>query len=420
MSASSRANLVRPASRRRSFARLALSGPAGSGKTWSALSIAEELAEGGSILVIDTEVESAETYADRFKFEHLVWDPPFDPRDLTATIAEVGKGDHAVLIIDSASHFWRGSGGTLDIADGTFGKWKTATPAQDDFVMAVLRTKCHVILCIRSKMAYEVETGDNGKQKVTKLGLAPIQRDDLEYELQVVGNVSMEHRIDIGKTRCPDLSGSSFHPNHEKELGRIYGAWLKGGEPLARQVDVDELIARFNAIVDEQTRKETKREFANTFGKPDQIRESRLEEARSWVAERVPGHGPASPGVPAEVSSEALNETPAATSAAEREPPRAPRAGAPARGKLTEAQRLVMLFTEKLPDYDADARHDVYTAVAGRRITSGNELNVAECAKVREAVPGLASGALQMFYEELPDKDGHPVPVLQAREAGAA
>lgn len=410
---SSRANLVRPASRRRSFARLALSGPAGSGKTWSALSIAEELAEGGSILVIDTEVESAETYADRFKFEHLVWDPPYDPRDLTATITELGRGQHAVLIIDSASHFWRGQGGTLDIADGTFGKWKTATPAQDDFVMAVLRTKCHVILCIRSKMAYEVETGDNGKQKVTKLGLAPIQRDDLEYELQVVGNVSMEHRIDIGKTRCPDLSGSSFHPNHEKELGRIYGAWLKGGEPLARQVDVDELIGRFNAIDDEHTRRETKIEFTRVFGKPDQIRESRLEEARTWVAQRVPGQAGQN-GSPPEASSEAPPDPPAAaTPAADAEPQGAPRAGSTTRA-VTEAQKLVLLFKEQLPNYDDEARHDVYSAVAGRKIASGNDLNAKERGAVRGAVSGLASGALDLVYDE----DG--TPALQAREVGAA
>jgi len=282
--------------------------------------------------------------------------------------------------------------------------------------MAVLRSKCHVILCIRSKMAYEVETGDNGKQKVTKLGLAPIQRDDLEYELQVVGNVSMEHRIDIGKTRCPDLSGSSFHPNHEKELGRIYGAWLKGGEPLARQVDVDDLIGRFNSIVDEQIRRETKVEFARLFGKPDQIRESRLEEARLWVAQRVPGSNGNSDGSPPEVSSEAPLEPPAAAApAADTEPSETPRAGRsrPA-APLTEAQKLVLLFAEQLPNYDDDARHDVYTAVAGRKVTSGNDLTPKERAKVRGVVPDLVSEALNLWYGE----DG--TPVLVAREAGAA
>src|ERR1051326_6849372 len=50
--------------------RLALAGPPGSGKTFTALSLAHALADGQGVAVIDTEHGSASKYADLF--------PPFD------------------------------------------------------------------------------------------------------------------------------------------------------------------------------------------------------------------------------------------------------------------------------------------------------------------------------------------------------
>lgn len=239
--ASSRAGELRQAVRRQTFGRMALSGPSGAGKTWTALSMAEVLAPDGPVVLVDTEFDSAELYADRFAFQVITWAPPYDPRDLAITVRELATGacSGGVLIIDSASHFWRGPGGTLDIADGRFGGWKTATPAQDDLVEAILRAPCHVIACTRAKQTYQVETADGGKQEVKKLGLAPIQRDDLEYEFTVVAMIDMEHRIDVGKTRCPDLAGKSYSANHQADLAEAFAEWLQGGEPLARQGDLD-------------------------------------------------------------------------------------------------------------------------------------------------------------------------------------
>ena len=92
--ATSRARYVRPAVRRPTKARLAVTGPSGSGKTWTALSVAEVLAPGGRVLVIDTErgddgQGAAELYADQFSFSTLEWLPPYDPRDLAITLDSV-------------------------------------------------------------------------------------------------------------------------------------------------------------------------------------------------------------------------------------------------------------------------------------------------------------------------------------------
>ena len=46
---------------------------------------------------------------------------------------------------------------------------------------------CHVIVTLRSKTEYVQEKDEKtGKTRVKKLGLAPVQRDDFEYEFMLV------------------------------------------------------------------------------------------------------------------------------------------------------------------------------------------------------------------------------------------
>jgi hypothetical protein len=227
-------------------------------------------------------------YADRFYFEVIDWrQPPFDPRDLALTIQELSSTDVDVLIVDSGSPFWRGSGGTLDIADGRFGGWKTATPAQDDLVAAILSASFHVIFCTRAKQTYEVEQEAGGRQTVRKLGLAPIQRDDLEYEFQVVAMIDTEHRIDVGKTRCADLAGASFHANQQAAFARTYKDWLDQGPTVIRQIDADVITLAFAAMTDRQERADAKGEFVGRFGRPSSLGIEVVAEAWAWLSARL-------------------------------------------------------------------------------------------------------------------------------------
>lgn len=268
---------VRPALK----ARMMLSGPAGAGKTRSALIMSERLTHGGKVLVIDTEKESALTYADDFEFQHLPWDPPFDPRELATVLLEAGESYDAI-VVDSLSHFWRGSGGTLDIADGKFTGWKAARPAQDDLVAGILDTKAHVILCGRAKIDH-VQELENGKHVVKKLGMATIQDDTLEYELNVACEIDMEHRLTVAKSRCTTVPvGRTFAPGHAEDFADLYRDWLAGGEPPAEQAKVDALVTAMNDLPAEQ-RKACKQEFVAKFGRPDHLPESRLAEAEAFV-----------------------------------------------------------------------------------------------------------------------------------------
>lgn len=280
---SGRLDLIQPGVRPALFARALLHGPPGSGKTRTAMIVASVLAgDDGRVLVIDTERESALTYADDFDFDHLPWDAPFGPRELGDCLAELGDR-YAAVVVDSLSHFWRGDGGTLDIAGGKFTGWKDARPAQVDLVEAILRSQAHFIGCARSKIDYTQEAV-NGRQVVRKVGMAIVQDDDLEYELNVSVDIDMDHSLTIAKSRTTAVPvGRVFKAGHAEDFATAYRDWLAGGEPPADRATVEALIARMNDLPGPK-RSACKQEFVATLGKPLSLSEAKVPDAEALVA----------------------------------------------------------------------------------------------------------------------------------------
>jgi hypothetical protein len=215
--------------------RLAIAGPAGSGKTYTALTIAQSLANGGKIAVVDTEHGSASKYADLFSFDVDEMDPPYHPDRFVDAIREAAEAGYSVIVLDSLSHAWNGTGGLLEIVDqiaarssskNTFVAWKQGTPIYNKLVDRIIQSNIHVIATIRQKMDYVLEN-ENGKQKPVKVGLAPVQREGFEYEFDVVMNMDNDNQGVIVKTRCPALSGGVYR-KPGKDVANILAAWLTG------------------------------------------------------------------------------------------------------------------------------------------------------------------------------------------------
>lgn len=210
--------------------RLALTGPAGSGKTYSSLQIASGI--GGRIAMIDTERGSGALYANICDYDVLRIDPPFEPKKFLEGIKAAEDAGYDVLIIDSLSHAWAGDGGILTIHDRTakalrnsFDAWRAVTPQHNQLVDAILASCCHVIVTMRTKTGYEV-ISENGKTKVSKVGLAPIQRDGLEFEFTVVMDLSIEgHVATASKDRTGLFDGSRLTP--DSSTGRKLLEWLE-------------------------------------------------------------------------------------------------------------------------------------------------------------------------------------------------
>ncbi len=216
--------------------RLALIGPAGSGKTYSALNVAQHL--GSKVAVIDTERGSASKYASLFGFDVLEL-TTFSPQTYVAAIQAADAAGYDVLVIDSLSHAWMGKGGALEMVDNaakrsqsnnSFTAWRDVTPHHNAMIDAILACRAHVILTLRAKTEYVQEKDKDGKTVIRKVGLAPIQRDGLEYEADVVGDLDQSHTLVVTKSRCPELTDAVI-PKPGKELADQLRAWLGQGEP---------------------------------------------------------------------------------------------------------------------------------------------------------------------------------------------
>ena len=211
--------------------RLALCGPAGAGKTYSALSVASAM--GGRIAVVDTEHGSASKYADVFEFD-VVEPNCFDPRELIETIRYAEKNGYGHIIIDSLSHYWSGKGGELEMVDNaaarsksanSFMAWKTVTPVHNELIDTIIGSKINVFVTMRTKTEYVVETNSAGKQVPRKVGLAPVMRDGIEYEFDICGDIDQDNNFVVTKSRCPALS-SQVVRRPGKEFAEKIIAWL--------------------------------------------------------------------------------------------------------------------------------------------------------------------------------------------------
>ena len=224
------------ATKRQSKARVALIGPPGSGKTFSALQIAQGL--GGRVALVDTERGSASKYSDEFNFDTMELSS-FHPQRYIDAIREAETAGYDVLIIDSLSHAWIGKGGALELVDqaakrsqshNTFSAWRDVTPLHNAMVDAMIQVNCHLIATMRSKTEYVIEKDEKtGKNIPRKVGLAPVQRDAMEYEFDVMGDMDIDNNLIISKSRCKSLTGAVI-PKPGKEVSDILKAWLSDGE----------------------------------------------------------------------------------------------------------------------------------------------------------------------------------------------
>jgi hypothetical protein len=219
--------------------RIALIGPAGSGKSFTMLTAARALAgPDGKIAAIDTEGDSLSKYADQFDFDVCPLSEFTAPNYLDA-LHTAEKAGYSVFCVDSLSHFWMGKGGTLEFVDAATARsrrdggdnmagWKEFRPFEREMVDAMLRSPLHIICTMRTKTAYEEQVNPRtGKKQRVKIGLAPVQRDGLEYEFDLVGSMTEDNVFVVDKTRCSLYTGKAIDKPKQKDFEPFAG-WLSG------------------------------------------------------------------------------------------------------------------------------------------------------------------------------------------------
>jgi hypothetical protein len=229
-----------PAKRENVSVLIALAGSSGSGKTFSALRLAQGISPTGKIAFIDTEARRGLHYAEEFKFIHADMRPPFTPaRFIEAILAAEATGAE-VVVIDSFSMEYDGEGGIIDWADRLAsegvkspGNWKEPKLAHKKMMNALLQCQASVIFCLRADEKIEI-LRENGKTVVRPLGWMPICEKRFLYEMTAsftltpdrpgIPHFDLPHKLQ----RQHRAMFSDKEPISE-ESGRLLAEWASGG-----------------------------------------------------------------------------------------------------------------------------------------------------------------------------------------------
>ena len=268
--------VVTSAERQNVKARIGLTGATNTGKTWTALLIAKGLLKSeGAILpngdvdwskicIIDTERKRALFYANNGvfgKFMHIEFAPPYDPESYIEAVSVAEQNGAKVIIIDSLSHAWNGTGGVLEIvnertqasrsknqfSEGWGGK-DGGTALQNRMIDHIMSSKCHIIATFRQKMEYLIEKDENGKTAVNKEGIKPVQRDDLEYEFDVTLKLHNDHTAEVIKNTLSFVDEKELKVTPVTEqFGDDLGSYLSSGVD-AEKIKEDKRMALIKNI----------------------------------------------------------------------------------------------------------------------------------------------------------------------------
>lgn len=234
--------IVKDAVKRNIRARIGLLAPTGGGKTFTGLKFLFSMVELGmakKIGVIDTEHESASKYiGDPFpSFRVIELADDFSPEIYVEALQLLADDGCDAVLVDSLTHAWAGKGGALEIKDKTgrqkgfndYTAWGPVTSMHNRLIEKMLSYPGHLIGTMRVKMDHVVEKDEKtGKNTVRKIGLQPVQRDGMEYEFDLVGDLDTDHVFTVSKTRCSALDGYSERKPGKDVILKLR-AWLEGG-----------------------------------------------------------------------------------------------------------------------------------------------------------------------------------------------
>lgn len=252
---------------------IGLAGQSGSGKTYTAIKLAYGLAggKGDKVGFLDTENRRGSLYADIVSDPFLIGDlyAPFSPQRYIDAIRAFQDAGVEVLVIDSVSHEWEGTGGCEEIAGAATNKvvgWQRAKEQHKRFMNVLLQSDMHIIACIRAREKVDFSDPKNPRP----LGIQPISEKNFMFEM--TASLMM---LDSGRhqqvLKCPsDLvpilgRGNGFITEND---GAALREWIAGGN----RVDPD--IERHRNILQSTTQKGMAALQAEWTSTPAYIRKS--------------------------------------------------------------------------------------------------------------------------------------------------
>ena len=240
--------------------KVSIAGPAGAGKTMSSLLMAYGLTKAefpnlsdaevwDKICLIDTESGSGSLYVGKQvgpttigAYNTIDLTPPFEPGVFVDAIHMAEQHGMNVIIIDSLSHAWAGSGGALDMqgkiaerSGNSWTAWRSVTPQHNKLVDAMLQSPAHVIANMRAKMEYQQTTNDSGKKQIKAMGMGVVMREGIEYEFTVSFMLDYDHIANATKDRTTLFDGKYF--TIDANTGKLMYQWLSSGAAPATKAE---------------------------------------------------------------------------------------------------------------------------------------------------------------------------------------
>lgn len=213
--------------------RCAVFGPSGAGKTMTSLRVGTGLAKGQPVAFIDTERGSASKYADRWSFDVLELDDK-SIQGYCDAIRMAAEAGYAVLVIDSLSHAWQELLEEIDklakakYRGNTWSAWSEGTPLQKKLVDAILTFPGHIIATMRSKTEWQTTQDQSGRNRPVRVGLAPEQGKGVEYEFDLLLELSTDHIANVIKDRTGRWQDKMIDKPGEM-FGTQLAEWLADG-----------------------------------------------------------------------------------------------------------------------------------------------------------------------------------------------
>ncbi len=229
---------IQEAQREQVRLKIGISGPAGSGKTFSSLQLAYGLCgDWSKILLADTENRSALYCAGSITgpWKHIDFSSKlpgaYHPNNWLKLFDKAEASGAEVLILDSISHAWNGKGGCLELVEQIgkgFSGWAKVTPLHNKFVDRIRESNLHVIATMRSIQDYVIEKNAKGQDVPRKIGMKSVQREGMDYEFGLIFDINMDHYATASKDRTGLFKDMSFLMN--PDIGSQLLDWAKEGK----------------------------------------------------------------------------------------------------------------------------------------------------------------------------------------------
>ncbi|APR86029.1 Hypothetical protein A7982_11378 [Minicystis rosea] len=310
--------------------RAGICGPTGSGKTKTGLVIGTRMVERlglGPLYVIDSENKSSLRYAysprsrQGYRFKHVAMpEDDYSPAAYVAALDYCESQGAGVILIDSLSHAWNGINGVLEQVDqvtersrtkNSFSEgWKTMTPIHNRLIQRILGSSAHIIFTLRAKTDWVIQENERGKREPQKVGLAPVQREGVDYEPDLYFDMTVpDNSLIVSKSRCDRLTPGEVVRRPGVEFADVLIEWIEDSEPpkAARTLGeaVNQAVAEGVLAAEEKSAdryKEAKRKLL-AWCDHSGVSATRREVALGQFKERVTAvAGPKAPSAPGVVS----------------------------------------------------------------------------------------------------------------------